>query len=109
MTVFEVPPPGVGLLTVIFRVRAMAISAAVIAAVSVPELTKVVVRFEQVGEVFDVPVTVTLDYLDRAPVNVPVKLTEQVTEVRIPLRGALRKVDINRDELTIGDFTRQLP
>jgi hypothetical protein len=72
-------------------------------------LQDVVMRFEQIGEVFDVPVTVTLDYLNRAPVNVPIKLTEQITEVRIPLRGALRKIDINRDELTIGDFTRQLP
>jgi hypothetical protein len=69
----------------------------------------VIVRFDQVGELFDVPVTVTVDYVDRAPVNVPVQLAEEVTEVRIPLRGMLRKIDVNRDELTIGDFTRQLP
>jgi hypothetical protein len=70
---------------------------------------EVVVRFEQIGEVFDVPVTVTLDYSDRSPANILVKLTEQVTEARIPLRGALRKIDINRDEFTIGEFIRQLP
>jgi hypothetical protein len=26
--------------------------------------------------------------------------------VRIPLRGPLRKIDVNRDELTIGEFIR---
>jgi hypothetical protein len=70
---------------------------------------EVIVRFEQAGEVFDVPVTVTLDYVDRPAVNVPVQLAEVITEVRIPLRGTLRKVDVNRDELTIGEFVRQLP
>jgi aminopeptidase N len=70
---------------------------------------EIVVRFEQVGEVFDLPVTVTLDYLDRPPQEVLVKLAEQIVETRIPLRGRLRKVDINRDEITIGEFVRQSP
>jgi len=69
-----------------------------------------VLRFEQMGEVFDLPVTVTIDYLGRPPVNVPVRLTEQISETRIPLRGgAVRRIDVNRDEFTIGDFIRQLP
>ncbi len=66
-------------------------------------------RFEQIGEVFDLPVTVTLDYADRAPETVLVKLTDQVTETRIPLHGTLRKVDVNRDEGAIGAFIRELP
>jgi hypothetical protein len=70
---------------------------------------EVIVRFEQVGEVFDVPVTVTVDCVGRPTVDIPVQLTDQVAEVRIPLRGALRKIDVNRDELTIGEFIRQLP
>ena len=65
-----------------------------------------IVRFEQVGEVFDLPVTVTLDYLDRPPTNVVVKLKDQVQEARIPVRGTLRKIDINRDEAAIADFVR---
>jgi hypothetical protein len=69
-----------------------------------------VLRFEQVGAVFDLPVTVTIDCVGRPPVNVPVRLTEQISETRIPLRGgALRQAYVNRDEFTIGDFTRQLP
>ena len=71
-----------------------------------PQPPEVIVRFEQVGEVFDVPVTVTLDYADRPETNVPVRLAEEVTEVRIPLKGTLRKIDVNRDEVTIGDFVR---
>jgi hypothetical protein len=71
--------------------------------------SEVIVRFEQVGEVFDVPVTVTVDCVGRPTMDIPVQLTNQVTEVRIPLRGTLRKIDVNRDELTIGEFIRQLP
>jgi aminopeptidase N len=70
----------------------------------------VVVRLEQTGELFDLPVTVTVDFIGRPPVNVPVRLTEQVSETRIPLRGGtLRQVYVNRDEFTIGEFTRQPP
>jgi hypothetical protein len=61
-------------------------------------------RFVQAGEVFDLPVTVTLDYLDRPPAQVVVTLTRQVVEVRVPLAGRLRKVDVNRDEATLGHF-----
>jgi hypothetical protein len=43
---FDVPPPGVGLKTVTLAVPAVAISAAVIAAVSCVPLTYVVVRSE---------------------------------------------------------------
>jgi hypothetical protein len=59
-----------------------------------PEL---VVRFQQVGEVFDLPITVTIDYADRPTENVIVPVTEQVTEKRIPLSGRVRRVDANRD------------
>ncbi len=55
-------------------------------------------RFEQAGDAFDVPVIVTLDYLDKPPARVTVKLSERVTEVRVPLAGTLRRADINRDE-----------
>ena len=68
-----------------------------------------VIRFEQVGEVFDLPLTVTLDYTDRPPANVLVKLKDQSQEMRVPVRGALRKIDINRDEAAIADVVRQVP
>ncbi|HTL02386.1 MAG TPA: hypothetical protein VL243_09170, partial [Vicinamibacterales bacterium] len=58
----------------------------------------VVVRFEQVGEVFDVPVTVRLNYVNPTPAaSVVIPITEQVTEERIPLKGILKDVDANSD------------
>ena len=47
----------------------------------------VVLRVEQIGEVFDVPVTVTLQYADRRSTDVVVRATEQVAELRVPLTG----------------------
>jgi hypothetical protein len=57
-----------------------------------------VLRFEQTGEVFDVPVTVLLDYADRPPGRVVIKLTERQVEARVPLAGTLRRADVSRDE-----------
>jgi hypothetical protein len=54
------------------------------------------VRFEQVGERFEVPVTVTLKYPTTA-VDVTVLVTDQVTSQRIPTTGPLRGVGVNED------------
>lgn len=56
-----------------------------------------VLRFEQRGKLFEVPVTVTLRYRgnDRETLVVPV--AGAVTEVRVPLRGRLRDVEVNED------------
>ncbi len=66
----------------------------------------VVVRFEQLGEVFDLPVTVTLRYADRPSADVIVPVTEQVAEVRVPIAGKLRGVEVNRDEAAPARFER---
>ena len=56
-----------------------------------------VLRFEQRGKLFEVPITVTLRYRgnDRETLVVPV--AGEVTEVRVPLRGSLRDVEVNED------------
>jgi hypothetical protein len=64
---------------------------------------ELVVRFRQEGTVFDVPVTVSLDYVDRPPAVVTVRLVEPQQEFRIPLAGQLRKVDLNR--LDVAPFS----
>ena len=47
---------------------------------------------------FDVPVTVRLDYLGATPsADVVIPLTEQVTEKRIALAGLLKDVEANSD------------
>jgi hypothetical protein len=65
----------------------------------------ITVRFEQVGEIFDVPVTVTLQYADTS-VDVIVPVTEQVTSQRIPTKGPVRNVEANRDNAAPVIFVR---
>jgi hypothetical protein len=60
------------------------------------EADAVNVRFEQVGERFEVPVTVTLKYAT-ATFDVMVPVAEQVTTQRIPVTGPLRGVGVNED------------
>jgi hypothetical protein len=61
------------------------------------------VRFEQVGDLFDVPVTVTLAYADHRKVDVVVPVTERVVERRVPLDGPLRSIDVSRDDGTLAE------
>ena len=62
LTPEEVPPPGVGLFTVTSGVPALAISAALIAAVSCVELTKVVVRAAPFQRTTETPSTKPLPF-----------------------------------------------
>jgi hypothetical protein len=73
---------------------------------TVTEGQELVIRFEQVGDVFDVPVTVTLNYSDGAVAEI-VPLTEAVVEKRFPLAGSLRNVAINDDHAALGHFDRR--
>lgn len=64
-----------------------------------------VVELEQAGEVYDLPVTVTVDSGVNSTVNVLVKMTERRAVVRVPFKGTLRRVDANRDQAALGTFT----
>ena len=66
----------------------------------------VVLRLEQIGEVFDVPVTVTLQYSDRKPVDVLIPVTEQAVERRVPLAGVLRGVEISKDDGMVAEIVK---
>ena len=66
----------------------------------------VTVRFEQSGDVFDVPVTVSVMYADGRVQNVVVPVTESVVERTIPTTGLVRQVQINRDYAAIAEFER---
>ena len=50
------------------------------------------VAYEQLGETFDVPVTVTLQYADGTSEDVVVPMTDAAGTQVVPLRGALRNV-----------------
>jgi aminopeptidase N len=67
---------------------------------------EVVLRIEQVGEVFDLPVTVSLQYVDRKPVDVLVPVTEQVVERRVLLAGVLRGVEISKDDGMLAEIIK---
>jgi predicted metalloprotease with PDZ domain len=59
--------------------------------------TQLRVRFEQKGDVFDIPITVSIAYADGTAEDLIVKVTQATTERVIPLKGALRSVEVNRD------------
>lgn len=66
----------------------------------------VVLSVEQVGEIFDVPVTVTLQYADRKPVDVVVVATDRIVEKRVKLAGVLRGVEFNKDDGGLIDIVK---
>jgi peptidase M1-like protein len=66
----------------------------------------VVLRVEQVGEIFDVPVTITLQYADRKPADVIVRVGEQIVEQRVPLAGVLRGIEVSKDDGTLAEIVK---
>ena len=76
------------------------------AATDRPGESDVVLRFVQEGKVFEVPVTVTLRYRSGAEETVVVAVTERLTEVRLPLAGSLRRVDVNEDDAALAEIRR---
>ena len=68
---------------------------------------EVVLRFEQLTErLFDLPVTVDLTYRSEEEERVIVPVTDRVTEVRVPARGRVRRVGVNRDEVALAKINR---
>lgn len=65
------------------------------------------VTYEQTGEVFDVPLTITLQYADGSSEDKVVNLTEAAGTIAVPAKSAVRSVDVNRDDLALGYFDRR--
>jgi hypothetical protein len=66
---------------------------------------EVVVRFQQMTDLlFDVPVTVTITYNDGRSNDVVVAVTEKEVVQKIPVDGAVRNVQVNRDSAAIAQF-----
>jgi hypothetical protein len=66
----------------------------------------VVLHLEQVGELFDVPVTVTLQYADKRSADVTVAVADRVVEKRVALTGALRSAEIRTDDGMLAEIVR---
>jgi hypothetical protein len=60
------------------------------------------VRVEQQGDVFDLPLTLTLDYDGLPSTDVVVPVSERVVEATLPLAGRLRQVRLSRTEPTMA-------
>jgi hypothetical protein len=55
------------------------------------------VKFEQKDEIYDIPITVTITYADGTVDDVVVAVTDKTVERVVPLKSAVRNVDVNRD------------
>jgi hypothetical protein len=64
------------------------------------------IRLEQLGDVFDVPVTVDLEYADRHRTAVQVALTDRTADLRVPLDGTLRSVQISKDDGSLVEIVK---
>jgi hypothetical protein len=65
-----------------------------------------VLHVEQLDEVFDLPLTVTLRYAEKKPADVIVPVTERSVDVRIPLAGPLRRIDVREDDGTLAEIVK---
>jgi hypothetical protein len=59
--------------------------------------TDLALRVEQLGETFDFPLAVTIQYADGTSEQVPVVVNTQVHELKIPVGGVVRRVDTRDD------------
>jgi len=67
---------------------------------------EVIVQFDQDSRtIFDVPVTVTLQYADGHLQDVLVPISDAHVEQRIPTTGTVRDVQINRDSAALARFS----
>ena len=68
--------------------------------------TVVVLRFEQEGTPFEIPVTATLRYRQGPEETVVVPVAGQLTEFRVPLSRRLRDVKVNEDNAALAEIRR---
>jgi aminopeptidase N len=64
------------------------------------------VRIDQGDDVYDVPVTVTLNYADGTSEDVVIAVTEKSVQREIPLKRALRSFDVNKDGAAMAEIAR---
>jgi hypothetical protein len=65
------------------------------------------VEQKQKDEVYDVPVTFTVEFADRSKTTVVVPMTERMAELRVPVTQSVRRVDFDEDDGTLADVERE--
>ena len=68
--------------------------------------TDAVLTFQQGDKLFEVPITVTLRYRNGQDTSIVVPVTDQITEIRVPLTGQLRGIDVNEDDAALAEIDR---
>ncbi|MEO8258483.1 MAG: M1 family aminopeptidase [Acidobacteriota bacterium] len=71
-----------------------------------PTGQQAMIHVEQTGDVFDLPLTLTLQYADGRDVRLTVPITDRVVDLPIALSGPLRNIDIDRDDGTLAEVSR---
>jgi aminopeptidase N len=69
--------------------------------------SELVVRVDQTAGVFDVPLTISIQYADGKMVDDVVVVSEATVEKRIPLAGAVRGVEFNQDNGALVTIDRR--
>ena len=64
------------------------------------------IRFEHVGEPMPVPVTVSIEYTDGRSEEMVVPVIEKVVERTLPLTGAVREIEANRDHGAVAEILK---
>ena len=68
---------------------------------------EVVLRFEQLTErLFDLPVTVDVIYRSGEEDRIIVPVRDRMTEARVPSRGRVRRVRVDRDDVALAKIDR---
>lgn len=70
-----------------------------------PDGNSALVRIEQVGDVFDLPLSVSVQYTDGRAEDVTLKITDAVVEERVPLKGVVRRI-VAKDELSLFEIVK---
>ena len=66
-----------------------------------------VLHVAQLGEeLFDLPLTVTVQYSDRKPIEVIIPVIDRSVDKRVPLAGVLRGVDVSKDAGALAELVR---
>jgi aminopeptidase N len=74
-----------------------------------PNGQEAILRVTQTGNLFDVPVTVKLTYLDGRTADILLRVTDRSTDQRVALDGRLRSAVVTYDDGTLAEVRRASP
>jgi hypothetical protein len=64
------------------------------------------VHVDQLGDPFDIPVVLSVEYVDRSRTNLIVPVTERSVDRRFPLSAAVRSVEVSRDDGVLAEIVQ---